>query len=133
MKTIIIITHGSLGESLIETASKILGKDGVKNIKSYSVSGKISIERLVENLKIDAKKYKDGFVIFTDIFGGSATNSAMSGFVDLKNSTVISGVNLNMILSALGHIDMDISKLSKKIIKDGKKSIIDVKELVLRK
>ncbi|MBT3392473.1 MAG: PTS fructose transporter subunit IIA [Elusimicrobiaceae bacterium] len=132
MKTILIITHGTLGESLIETASQILGADGVHNIRSYSVSGKISIEDLVFSLKDEIKKHKKGVIIFTDIFGGSATNSAMSSTQELEDSIIISGINLNMLLSALTHMDkMDTKELSAKIVADGKKAILDVKEVVL--
>lgn len=72
-------------------------------------------------------------MIITDMMGGTPCNSCLP-FLKRDDVEIISGVNLYMIISAcLNRKNMKINDLSKKIVADGRKNILDVKEIFLEK
>ena len=132
MINIIIITHGEFGARLLECAESIVGKqeEGILNIPVPPAKS------LEETRKILAQAIKDlgspdGLIIFADIPGGTPMNIAIPLVRNLQKCSVICGVNVNMLLSAIAarkHIPFE--KLSAKIVEDGRKSICEVKNLL---
>lgn len=126
MVKIILISHGNMAEALLETASQI-GSFDVKEIDTFSVSGKGDLESLPSKL-LEALG-NNGTLILVDTLGGSSCNSAVQSTQHLQNVKVICGVNLNMLLTAINNRDkMDLISLAKKVLEDGKKSLIDISE-----
>lgn len=98
----IIITHGSLAESLTEVAESIAGK--IENLRVISVKSSDTTESVRGALATCVKEVNtgSGAIIFTDMFGGTPTNIALSFMAEGKVE-VITGVNLPMILKFVGH------------------------------
>ena len=121
---IIVVTHSLLGESLIETAEFILGAP-VENVVSVS----INVQKDVDELRIkvaDAIKNVDtdgGVLILTDMFGGTPSNLSYS-FLEDGKVEVISGVNLPVLIRAVGlQKESDLSKVAQNLVTSGKRSI----------
>ena len=93
----VIVSHGKLGEEMINTAEMIVGK--IVNITSVSIDVTTDVEKSRTQIKqaIHTVNNGDGVVIFTDMFGGTPSNISLS-FLDEANVEVITGVNLAMLL-----------------------------------
>ena len=126
MVKIILISHGNLAQTLLETAAQI-GSFDTKEIDTFSVSGKGDLESLPS--KLLKALGENGTLILVDTLGGSACNSAVQNTQHLQNIKVICGVNLNMLLAAINNRDkMDLISLASKVLEDGRKSLIDISD-----
>ena len=121
---IVIVTHGQLGEALIEAAEFILSNrpDG---IESVSIDLSQNVDKLREKIATSIKKVKqkDGVIILTDMFGGTPSNLSYS-FLEEGQIEVISGVNLPILIQAANMREkMELAKLATNLEAFGKKSI----------
>ena len=131
MTNVVIVTHGEFGAYLLEAAEMIIGAQP-EGVELVSVSPRVSVEEVREHIAkaLEKSRSPDGIIVFTDIFGGTPTNMALPLAQAMPEAEVISGVNLNMLVSVFNYRGkMAKSELAKKIIEDGKKSICDVKAL----
>lgn len=132
MVKLILVTHGNLAEHMLETAAQILGKtaDGVETL---SVTTSSSIEQGANALKDLLAQEQEGAIILTDIFGGSATNIALTATKDCPKCYVITGLNLSMLLTALNsRKKLSVKELAEKIEADGKRAVINATELLIK-
>ena len=121
---IVIVTHGRLGEALIEAAEFIIGGRS-KALVSVSIDINQSAEKLRNNIQEGIKKVdkKDGVLILTDMFGGTPSNLSYS-FLEEGHIEVLSGVNLPILVQAINSREkLELSKLVTSLEKFGKKSI----------
>jgi len=126
MVKIILVSHGTLAQALLETAAKI-GSFDTSTIDTFSVSDKGSLEALPQNLL--KALGKQGTLILVDTLGGSSCNTAVQTTQTFDNVKVLCGVNLNMLLAAINNRDkMDLVSLADKVLQDGRKSLVDISE-----
>src|SRR3972149_1286918 len=96
----VIITHGRIAASLVEAARSITG--GGTGVKGMSVDNSDTTEKIRAELTSSVKEVESGrgVIIFTDMFGGTPTNVALSL---LKDNEVegITGGNLPLPLKFL--------------------------------
>jgi PTS system mannose-specific IIA component len=94
---ILLLTHGPLGNSLLETLEGIMGKQ--EQIICIAIYPEDDAEsKRAELLKaIDILDTGKGVVILTDMFGGTPSNLAIS-LLGVKTIEVIAGVNLPMFI-----------------------------------
>ncbi len=121
---IVIVTHGRLGEALIEAAAFILGGPP-ESVESVSIHLNEKTDRLRSKIMDAIKKVdqKEGILLLTDMFGGSPSNLSYS-FLEEGEVEVLSGVNLPMVIKAVGARDkMPLGKLGEFLEEFGKKSI----------
>lgn len=119
----VIITHGGLGAALVEACENIAGRS--ERIKTISVAGPDAADGLRVRIAGAIKEVNagSGAVIFTDMFGGTPTNIALS-FLDPGKVEILTGVNLPMLLKFIGHrADRPISELALMLKEYGRKSI----------
>ncbi|MCP4116008.1 MAG: PTS fructose transporter subunit IIA [Desulfobacteraceae bacterium] len=124
MTGILIVTHSTLGQALIESAEFILDST-IENIVSVSIDIKEPADTLIKKIKNGIKKVNDkgGVIIFTDMFGGTPSNLSYS-FLEEGAIEVISGVNLPILLKALSVREkQDLSTAAATLVEHGKKSI----------
>lgn len=103
---IVVATHGQLSTGIIDACEVIIGE--VNALQAVSLkSGEdvnefgINIKSAIENVKSD-----DGVIVFVDLLGASPYNQSRLVINSLdeklkKNTYVISGVNLSMVLEAV--------------------------------
>ncbi len=121
---IVIVTHGRLGDSLVEAAEFILGAR-LSGVESVSININENVDRLRENVAEAVRKadQKEGVLILTDMFGGTPSNLSYS-FLEEAKVEVISGVNLPMVIKAVNARNgVTLSELSEILEIYGKKSI----------
>lgn len=132
MVKLILVTHGNLAQYMLETASQILGK-AAEGIDTLSVTTSSSIEQGAETLKALLEQEQEGAIVLTDIFGGSATNIALTATKDMPKCHVITGLNLSMLLTALNNRKkLNAKELAEKIEADGKRAVINATELLIK-
>ncbi len=120
----VIITHGEIAECLLEASESISGD--TSNLRAISVSGAESTED-IRNLLLGAVKEVDrkkGVVIFTDMFGGTPSNIALSMLEEGKVE-ILTGVNLPILLKFISkRNDIEFDELLKVLVEYGHKSIV---------
>ncbi len=120
MKNAIILTHGAIGEALIEAVYGILGiKDGLWALSVTEMSVAEISERLLSIVNAPDKK-EDGVIIMASLKGGSCWNVAVAVAMQYSNVNVVSGVNLPMVLSFMTKREnTNLEVLTDFMIKDG--------------
>jgi PTS system mannose-specific IIA component len=121
---ILVVTHKALGSALIDCVEFILGhqSDAVAavtiDIRENADDLRKKIEKAIRTVKSD-----NGVLILTDMFGGTPSNLSYS-FMEEGHVEVISGVNLPMLVKAVGiREDHSLQELAEKIEHYGKSSI----------
>ncbi|HPG41306.1 MAG TPA: hypothetical protein PLP19_18755 [bacterium] len=125
MKQAVIITHGPIGEALIEAAHSIIGADdGLHAINVTGMSLNEINDRLLSIVNVPDEK-TEGIVIMACLKGGSCWNVAAGIAMNKNKVRVISGVNLPMLLSYMTKKDLlPLDKLMDEMEKDGVRGII---------
>lgn len=121
---LLLVTHGNLGQELLNTAQKILGEEIVK-AKALSIGWNDQMAEITSKLSNMIKELEegDGVLILTDMFGGTPSNVSFS-FYGEKKIEVITGVNLPMIIKLLNHRNQyPLETLAKLVVEQGQKSI----------
>lgn len=104
---IVIITHGRLGEILLDTCVMITGESG--SIISISVQAGDDVDETRERIAsaIQEVKGAKGAILLVDMFGGTPSNISLS-FLGAEGIEVVTGVNLPM-LTKLRSLSADIT------------------------
>jgi len=120
----LLITHGNLGQSLVECVENNLQKNCNNIIDIISLnSSDIDVTR--NELDIYVNKNKDcEIIILTDLYGASSSN-IVKKYTSQENVYAISGLNLPMLMKAVTLKTNDIQIMVDEIIKCGNKSIIN--------
>jgi PTS system IIA component len=119
-----LITHGSLGESLVQCACHVLNKRP-QQIVQLGVSGQddpldaLPLARDMMRL-VDSGK---GVLLLTDIFGATPSNIALK-LLQPGRIEGIAGVNLPMLLRALTYRDKDMETLVTKAVAGGRDGVM---------
>ena len=121
---ILLITHGSFGEALIQNACHVLNKRPPQ-LNQLGVSAQDDPLDLLplarEMLKlVDSGR---GVLVLTDIFGASPANLA-SKLLDPGHVEGLTGVNLPMLLRALTYRDKGMDTLLQKAVSGAHDGVI---------
>lgn len=120
----IIVTHGNLAASLVEVAESITGK--MENVRTVSVLNSDTTESIRGAISGAIKEVNSGsgVIIFTDMFGGTPTNVALSLLEDGRVD-VITGVNLPMLIKFIGNrTEKSLAEVALLLKDYGQKSIV---------
>ena len=124
MVDILIITHGTLADGLINGAQTIMGP--VDNLSRIQLKMDDSIEKFCELVIQKIESLGDKILIFTDLLGASPYNASAQAIREHPNKSVvcITGINLPMLLEAiLKREDMDLEALVDYLMDVGKNGI----------
>jgi len=120
----IILTHGPIGDAMIEAVRGIMGLDEglhsliVNNMSVTEISARLSALIHAPEVK------QDGVIVMASLKGGSCWNVAVAVAKDHAHVRVISGVNLSMVLSFVTKRDLlTLDKLADAVVKDGLRGI----------
>lgn len=121
---IVIVTHGGLGDALIET-SKLILRTPPEGITAVSINLNEVADQLLGKIArgIKAVDRKKGILILTDMFGGTPSNLSYS-LLEEGRVEVISGVNLPILIKAVESREkMKLTELAVFLESFGKRSI----------
>ena len=138
MTGIIIVAHGALAGELVNSVAMIMGR--VPLLRAVGLGSDQSLDDLKREIEEAWQELERGgarqILVLVDMFGGSCSNVAARLVCDSEPGqvAVVTGVNLPMVLEA--SIDRDLYQfkdLVDKIVKAGKKSIVDVRAVLAEK
>jgi PTS system mannose-specific IIA component len=126
---ILIITHGTLGESLVHCASHVMGKQPPSlkqlNVGTYDDPVKLlpHAQQLIEELDEG-----DGVLILSDIYGATPCN-LVNQLVVAGRVEGVAGVNLPMLVRTLTYRNGDLRTLVGKALSGGREGVIHFTDL----
>jgi PTS system mannose-specific IIA component len=120
---ILLVTHGKIGESLIDCAAHILDNYPI-SVESLSINSNNDLHKYSD---IIAKKIKNlesghGVLIMTDIYGATPCN-LLNKFIEEDKVEVVTGINLPMLIKAISDRKDNINTLINDSIECSKKNI----------
>jgi PTS system mannose-specific IIA component len=121
---ILIVSHRHLGDALIECSEFILGEKP-EALAAISIDLRENASDLRAKIQNGIKKvnHRQGVLILTDMFGGTPSNLSYS-FLEEGRVEVLSGVNLPMVIKAVGlRNEKNLSEMAQALEAFGKKSI----------
>ena len=124
MISILIITHGGLGQSFLDTTEIIMGGKS-ENTMALSIDLTQNVDLLHDKIveALEGLKGPDGVLVLTDMFGGTPSNLSYS-FMEAGKIEVIAGANLPMLIQALSwRKKKPLPVLASDLEEFGKKSI----------
>ncbi len=123
---ILIISHGTLGESLIHCASHMLNKRPSR-LRQLGVTAQDDPVLLVPQARKLVKELDegDGVLVLTDMYGGSPSNIAAK-LVSPGKVESVAGVSLPMLIRALTYRDRPLSVMITKAISGGCEGVVRV-------
>ncbi|MBC8358042.1 MAG: hypothetical protein ISS41_04215 [Candidatus Aminicenantes bacterium] len=119
----LIVSHGKLAEELLNALTIIIGE--AVNIEAISIGWYDDVEESKKKISQSLKRIdqKNGVVIFTDMFGGTASNLSFS-FLKNNQVEIITGVNLPMLIKFVSlQRNNNLKEVAKKVFEQGKKNI----------
>jgi PTS system ascorbate-specific IIA component len=123
---ILLITHGTLGESLIHCASHMLNRRPPR-LRQLGVTAQDDPLSLLPQARALVKELDDGsgVLILTDMYGGSPSNIAAELVVPGRVEAV-AGVSLPMLIRALTYRDKPLQTLVTKAVSGGCEGVMRV-------
>jgi len=122
---ILIISDGDIGASLISTAKQMIGHSTLK-IKALNANIDLdtNIEATLDELYTQASSLVkeidqgDGVLVLTDLFGSTPSNIARRLY-DKNNISIVTGVNLSMIICILNSPDLNLEAITERACSGG--------------
>lgn len=126
MISILLITHGELGKSLIECATHVLG-DKPLFLESLSIENDCTHESMFKQIseKINLLDQGNGVLILTDIFGATPCN-IITKIIKPGKVSAIAGVNLSMLIRTISYRNESFDSLISKAIQGAQDGIIHI-------
>jgi PTS system ascorbate-specific IIA component len=123
---ILLVTHGTLGESLIHAASHVLNKRP-PHLKQLGISAQDDPVLLLPQARklIQELDTGDGVLVLTDMYGGSPSNMVSKIIVPGKIEAV-AGISLPMLIRVLTYRDRDLQTIVIKAISGGCEGVMRV-------
>lgn len=125
MVGLLIITHNNVGGALFDAAISVLGSCPLP-FEILPVSQNCDPEERIEKAQSYLKKLNqsDGVLVITDMFGSTPSNIATKLASD--NVTIVTGLNLPMLIRVMNYPDLSLAKLAKKAVSGGQTGVIEV-------
>ena len=123
---ILIISHGDLGNSLINCANHVMGKRP-EHLVHLGVTIQDDPDVIILNALELLKQLDcgDGVLILSDICGATPCNIATE-LVNPGRVECLSGVNLSMLIRALTYRDKPLESLVEKALSGGREGVMRI-------
>ena len=125
---ILLITHGSYGEALVQNACHVLNKRPLllNQLGLSAQDDPLALLPLAQDLRrmVDGG---DGVLLLTDIFGASPANLALK-LLEPGRCEGLAGVNLPMLLRALTYRDQDMDTLLIRASDGGRNGVLNLRD-----
>ncbi|MCK4865005.1 MAG: PTS fructose transporter subunit IIA [Gammaproteobacteria bacterium] len=126
MVGLLVITHNNVGGALFDAAISVLG-DCPLPFEILPVSQNCDPEERFQKAQTYLKKLNtpgDGVLVITDMYGSTPSNIATKLATD--NVTIITGINLPMLIRIMNYPKLSIDKLANKAVSGGQTGVIIV-------
>ncbi|MEW5893207.1 MAG: PTS fructose transporter subunit IIA [Pseudomonadota bacterium] len=123
---LLIVAHGTLGESLVECATYVLGSRPAKllalDVRDCSNTDEILAVAKAQLAELDSG---DGVLVMADIYGATPCNMLCS-LIQPGRVELVAGVNLPMLLKVLNYRHESLPALVTRALKGGGEGIFHV-------
>lgn len=124
---IFLITHGSLGESLIQCACHVLDKRPPQLVQLGVSAQDDPLDLLpIARQMLAWVDHGHGVLVLTDVFGATPSNLALK-LIEPGHIEGIAGVNLPMLLRTLTYRDRDMPTLLQRAVSGGCDGVLHMK------
>ena len=125
MVGLLIITHNNVGGALFDAALSVLGSCPLP-FEILPVSQNCDPEERLQKAQghLERLNTGDGVLVVTDMFGSTPSNIATKLAAD--NVTIITGLNLPMLIRIMNYPDLSLEKLANKAVSGGQTGVIEV-------
>jgi PTS system ascorbate-specific IIA component len=121
---LLIVSHGTLGESLIHCASHVMGKRPLF-LRQLGVTVHDDPDAILPQAE-DLIRFLDqgaGVLVMTDIFGATPSNIACK-LLRAGQVEGVSGINLPMLIRALTYRERSMAELIEKTLSGGQEGVM---------
>ncbi|MEZ4387700.1 MAG: hypothetical protein R3D98_09010 [Candidatus Krumholzibacteriia bacterium] len=119
----LVLTHGGIGEELVRVVEMILGP--IPGLKAETNRGR-SAKQVADVVAgwLAGLAPADRALVFIDDYGGSCANAALLGGGDGDRVSVVSGVNLAMLLAfATWRDEIPPAELVQRVVDKGRQAV----------
>ncbi|MCG6887512.1 MAG: PTS sugar transporter subunit IIA [Proteobacteria bacterium] len=125
---LLIITHGNVGSSMLDTAISVLGTCPLKT-QALGIAMSGEPEEQLEEARRYTKRLDqgNGVLILTDLYGSTPSNIACKLRGD--KVAVVAGLNLPMLLRVLNYPELELEDLVQKALTGGRDGVLSCRDL----
>ena len=126
---ILVVAHGTLAESLVDSATHILGQRPLA-LATLNFRGHADPDECQQILqaRLAVLEQGDGVLVLADVYGATPCNT-LCRVLTPNRVEGVTGVNLPMLLNALNYRDtQSLSQLVDRIVNGGRSSINHINE-----
>ena len=127
MVGLLVITHNNVGGALFDAAISVLGSCPLP-YEILPVSQNCDPEERFKKAQSHLKELNqsDGVLVITDMYGSTPSNIAtkLSG----DNVTIVTGINLPMLVRVMNYPKLSLEKLANKAVSAGQTGVIIVEK-----
>jgi len=120
----LVVTLGNVGEKLVESSSRIMGRP--EKVSCFEVAWEADLEKVCGDLerKVQELDTGEGVLILTDIIGGTSHNVSLA--ISRSNRVeVVTGVNLPMLMKAMSlPSGLSLQEAARSLCKQTRKTIV---------
>ena len=121
--SVLLITHTGIGDALVKTARIILGGRLPAEIAVVEVAADADLVELRRHAHQRIRELPgEGVLVMTDMYGSTPSNLAVS-LATLPEVSVVTGVNLPMLVRALNYAHLALPQIVDKAVEGGLRSI----------
>jgi len=125
MVGLLIITHNNVGGALFDAALSVVGNCPLPYEILPVTQNSAPEERIKKAQKyLETLNQKDGVLVVTDMYGSTPSNIATKLAAD--NVTIITGLNLPMLLRIMNYPNLPLDELADKALSGGQAGVIIV-------
>ena len=119
---ILIVTHGSTAESLVEEAAFVLGQEleRVFAMEFMHSTNPTHLEDILSGVR--QADDGDGVLVLTDLMGASPANMVAEA-LEQCNAVMVTGVNLAMLIRAFNYRNQSLELVVQKAVDGGKSAV----------
>ncbi len=126
MKGILLVTHGGLGEALVQCACHILNRRPPQIAQLGVAAQDDPLDILpVARQMVEWVDSGEGVVVLTDIFGATPSNVATK-LSEPGRVEVLAGVNVPMLVRVLNYREKDMTTLLQRAVSGGCDGVIRI-------
>lgn len=127
MVGLLVITHNNVGGALFDAAISVLGSCPLP-YEILPVSQNCDPEERFQQSQKHLEKLNqaDGVLVITDMYGSTPSNIATK--LAAENITIITGINLPMLIRVMNYPKLPLEKLANKAVSAGQTGVIIVEK-----
>lgn len=119
-----LISHNRIGESMLETATSMLGGRPLP-VSVIPVTSVCDPDKVLAQARDAVRSINQGggVIVLTDMYGSTPSNIATELMRNDENIIVISGMNLPMLVRLMNYPALNITQLAEKALSGGQEGI----------